>query len=57
MQSTIDTYATPSQAGTVLYTVAGLAGGTHTLAIEVTGTRNAASGGNWVWVDAFDVAP
>ena len=57
MQATIDTYASPAQAGAVLYTVAGLAGGAHTLVIEVTGTHNAASGGSWVWLDAFDVTP
>ncbi len=57
MQATIDTYAFPSQARAVLYTATGLAGGVHTLAIEVTGTRNATSGGSWVWVDAFDVTP
>jgi len=57
LASTVDTYAAPSQAQTVLYTATGLAQGVHTLAVEVLGTRNAASGGAWVWVDAFDVTP
>jgi hypothetical protein len=57
MQATIDTYASPSQARAVVYTASGLAGGVHALAIEVTGTHNTASGGSWVWVDAFDVTP
>ena len=58
MQATVDTYASPSAGErAVLYTASGLGGGMHTLAIEVTGTRNATSSGSWVWVDAFDVTP
>ena len=57
LAATVDTYASPSQGQAVLYTAAGLSSGVHTLAIEVAGSRNAASGGNWVWVDAFDVTP
>jgi len=34
--------------------VAGLAAGSHTLTVQVTGTKSAASGGSWVWVDAFE---
>ena len=55
LKATIDTYLTPSQAQTGLYAINGLASGTHTLTIEATGTRNPASGGSWIWVDAFDV--
>jgi hypothetical protein len=40
-----------------LYTIDGLASGEHTLMIEVTGRRNTASGGAWVWVDAFEIPP
>jgi len=29
----------------------------HTIRLEVTGTRNASSGGALVWLDAFDVVP
>jgi len=57
LDATIDTYASPSQAQTVLYTATGLASGTHSLAIEVAGTHGAGSGGSWVWVDAFDITP
>jgi hypothetical protein len=53
--STIDTYATPSQAQQKAYSVTGLAAGTHTLVVEVTGTKSLSSQGTWVWVDAFDV--
>src|SRR3989442_11287096 len=38
-----------------MYSVTGLASGSHTLAIEVTGTKSSSSGGMWVTVDAFDV--
>jgi hypothetical protein len=51
----VDTYLSPSQAGTTAYSVSGLPSGSHTLSIEVTGTRNPQSGGSWIWVDAFDV--
>ena len=55
LKSTIDTYLLPGQARTAPYTVEGLPQGTHSLTIEVTGTRNQRSGGAWVWLDAFDV--
>jgi Bacterial Ig domain len=53
---TIDTYAAsrPSTSE-ALFTRSGLTSGSHTLAIEATGTQNAASGGANVLVDAFDV--
>ena len=53
--STVDTYATPAKAQATNYSISGLSSGTHTIAIEVTGTRNASSAGLWIWVDAFDV--
>src|SRR5207253_1180121 len=55
LKGSIDTYSTPQHAQKVMYSVAGLASGSHTLVIEVTGTKSAASGGAWIWVDAFDV--
>jgi hypothetical protein len=55
LAGTVDTYAAADQAQAVLFTRSGLAAGVHTLAIEVTGQRNASSGGTWVWIDAFDV--
>ncbi|MBI4465694.1 MAG: putative Ig domain-containing protein, partial [Acidobacteria bacterium] len=54
-KATVDTYASPSQFQAVLYSTTGLTSSTHTLVIEGTGTRNSASGGSWIWVDAFDV--
>lgn len=56
VRATVDTYMTPSKAQTVTYSVTGLSSGTHVLSIVATGTQNAASGGAWIWVDAFQVA-
>ena len=55
-KGSVDTYTPGSEAQATLYSVASLANATHTLAIQATGTRNPASAGSWVWVDAFDVA-
>src|SRR5262249_27436056 len=51
----VDTYSATQQAQVVNYSVSDLASGSHTLVIEVAGTRNPSSKGLWVWVDAFDV--
>ena len=53
----VDTYASTEQFqnGAILYSASGLAAGSHTLRIEVTGTKNAASTDTIVAVDAFDV--
>jgi hypothetical protein len=55
LKATVDTYITPEQAQSTAYLIDGLPAGTHTLAIEVTATRNPNSGGSWIWIDAFDV--
>jgi hypothetical protein len=55
LQATVDNYASPQHAQKRLHSVGGLAPGSHTITIEVTGTRNPSSGGQWVWIDAFDV--
>jgi hypothetical protein len=57
LMTTVDTYASPAQTQATLYSATGLARGVHSLAIEVAATHDAGSGGNWVWVDAFDVTP
>jgi uncharacterized protein (TIGR03437 family) len=56
LQSTVDTYSTPSKTQTPIYSLTGLAPGTHILGIVATGTHSAGSGGSWVWVDAFQVS-
>lgn len=53
--ATIDTYAAAEAVGAVIYEVNGLTAATHTLAVEVTGTKNPASSDIYVVVDAFDV--
>jgi hypothetical protein len=51
----VDTYSTPAKAQVQAYTVSGLTNGAHTVTITPTGRRNPSSGGNWIWLDAFDV--
>ena len=51
----VDTYSATAQSQANLFTVSGLAAGTHALTIEVTGTHDSSSGGNWIWLDAFNV--
>ena len=52
---TVDSYHPTEGVGVVLFTATGLANGSHTLAIEVTQTKNAAATDYYVVVDAFDV--
>lgn len=51
----VDTYASPAEAQQTLFSIQGLAAGTHTLEVRVTGRQSAKSDGAWIWVDAFDV--
>jgi hypothetical protein len=51
----VDTYTGSEKAQLPVYSVTGLSEGAHSLMIVVTGTRDAASAGNWVWVDAFTI--
>jgi hypothetical protein len=53
--ATVDTYAPMDETHTLLFAADGLGAGTHAIRLEVTGTRNASSGGAWIWLDAFDV--
>jgi hypothetical protein len=55
-KATVDNYRAPAARG-VPYRIDGLAPGTHTLTIEVTGTHNESAKGSWIWLDAFDVTP
>src|SRR5215831_3907167 len=54
LKAQVDGYSATDHAQAVLYTITGLASSSHTLTVEVTGTRNASSRGLWVWVDAFE---
>jgi hypothetical protein len=51
----VDAYAPVKQVQAELFSATGLAAGPHTMTIEVTGLRNAASGNAIIVVDAFDV--
>ena len=51
----VDLYSPTEQVRATVFTATGLTPGPHTLRIEVTGQRNPASGGTFVFVDAFDV--
>ena len=52
----VDTYAPTEGPQHTDFTATGLAPGTHTLTIEVSG-RNPASTDMWILIDAFDVTP
>jgi hypothetical protein len=53
----VDTYKTTEEIQAKVFSATGLAAGNHTLTIEVTGLKNAASTGTYIVVDAFDVNP
>jgi hypothetical protein len=53
----VDTYKTSEEIQANLYSATGLAAGNHTLTIEATGLKNAASTATYIVVDAFDVTP
>jgi len=55
LKATVDTYGPTEQAQVVMYTASGLAAGSHTVMIKVTGTWSSASSSAWVVLDAFDV--
>lgn len=53
--ATVDAFAPTEAVQAVLFTASGLTAAEHTLAIEVTGTKNDLSSDFFVVVDAFDV--
>jgi hypothetical protein len=53
----VDTYRTTEEIQANVFSATGLAAGSHTLTIEVTGLKNAASWDTYIVVDAFDVTP
>jgi len=55
LASTVDTYSATEQDRAVVFDSGALTPGTHTLSIQVTGTRSGQSGGAWVWLDSFVV--
>src|SRR5436190_16592754 len=57
LKTQVDDYAATDQPQSVLYTITGLSSGTHTITVEVSGTKNPSSQSYWIWVDAFDYLP
>ncbi|OLC56043.1 MAG: hypothetical protein AUH92_00880 [Acidobacteria bacterium 13_1_40CM_4_69_4] len=57
LRAELDTYASPSEAQSQIYTVSGLAAGPHALTIEATYSKSSISEGGWVWVDGFETPP
>ncbi len=53
--TTVDTYASPAQHQAVLFSLQGLPAGSHRLVLQALQTHSGASGGAWIWIDAFDV--
>lgn len=53
--SEVDTYSPTNRIQDIVFTATGLADASHTLTIEATGRKNAASTGTQIVVDAFDV--
>jgi hypothetical protein len=51
----VDTFSAAQQNQTVAFDSGPLTTGTHTITITVPGTRDAQSGGNWVWLDSLVV--
>jgi len=51
----IDAYAATKQVQSEMFSIGGLAAGVHTIAIEVTGLRNAFATNAFIVVDAFEV--
>lgn len=57
LDATVDLYSATGKYQQVVYNKTGLSWGTHTLKIEVTGTKNSNSAGTWIDIDAFEVMP
>lgn len=53
--NTVDTYGPNTEYQQALFTVHGLAPGTHTLSIEVLHRRDGETSGSWIWINAFDI--
>lgn len=54
-QGTVDTYGSPAESRSVLFSRTGLTEESHRLVIEATGEKSSIADGSWVSVDAFDV--
>jgi hypothetical protein len=55
LRATVDTYASPAKARSVLFAADDLDDRPHTLTIQPTGRRRKVSGGSWIWIDEVKV--
>jgi len=55
VQATVDTYGPSTLYQQPLFSVHGLAAGTHTFSLEVPHVRDGETMGSWIWIDAFDI--
>ena len=53
--NTVDTYGPTTLYQQPLFSVHGLAPGTHTLSIQVLHQRDGDTSGSWIWINAFDI--
>jgi hypothetical protein len=53
--NTVDTYGPTTLYQQPLFSVHGLAPGTHTLSIQVLHQRDGKTDGSWIWINAFDI--
>src|SRR5579863_5928097 len=53
--NTVDTYGPTTLYQQPLFSVHGLASGTHTLSIQVLHQRDGETDGSWIWINAFDI--
>jgi hypothetical protein len=53
--NTVDTYGGTTQYQQPLFSVHGLAPGTHTLSIQVLHQRDGETSGSWIWINAFNI--
>jgi len=53
--NTVDTYGPTTLYQQPLFSVHGLAAGTHTLSIQVLHQRDGETNGSWIWINAFNI--
>jgi len=53
--NTVDTYGTTTLYQQPLFSVHGLAAGTHTISIQVLHQRDGETSGSWIWINAFNI--
>jgi hypothetical protein len=56
VQGDIDTYMTPGQCPSLIWSASGLNSGAHTFVVQPEGRKNPASAENWVWLDKIEIA-